>query len=252
VAVTKCDRKNMLSSMRFPYRKGFHGSSGSNRAAAVGRSRRGKAILLMRTRPLNIARRGLQLSNGEFKAKDTNLDYNFNTTGTLVLLNGIARGDEISERNGREIMMKSIQITMKSAATAGTGLPQAMRALVVYDKQANAAAPTVAQILEGGLDSRVTTRMRNLENRKRFVILMDEVFTVGPLGVNVGALGADPNHVLKWYKKVHLPVEFNSGDAGTVADITTGSLYLVTVGDKDSGETDGFGYGMCRIRYTDN
>lgn len=195
---------------------------------------------------------GLILAPGEFKSVDTVITGDLNQTGTISLINGIARGDEINERNGREITMKSVQLSMACESTATTGIAQTCRILLVYDRQANAAAPTFAQVLAATGGSCVISP-RNLENRKRFKILMDRKFSLGPQGGTTTALGAPAKKVLRdYYRKLTLPVTFNSGDAGTVADIVTGSLYILTCGEVAAGATDGVASIYARVRYTDH
>lgn len=55
------------------------------------------------------------------------------------------------------------------------------------------------------------------------------------------------------YMKLKRPlmVEYNAGNAGTVADIVSNSLYFVSVGSNAAGATAGDVSGNIRIRYTD-
>ena len=188
---------------------------------------------------------GLMRAKGEMKAVDVYTgSLVADTTGTLSLLNGIARGDDIDERDGREVIMKSIQINGLNAVTSGTGVDQTHRVILVYDKQANAAACTGAQVLDTTA-ANITLAVRNLENRKRFVILMDKVFRLSASG--------ESNSSVAWryYKRFNLPVTFNTGTAGTIADIVTGSLYLFSFGNIAAGATAGTLVVNCRIRYSD-
>ena len=190
----------------------------------------------------NVAQRGLALGTGEFKSVDTVVSQAIDQTGAATLVNGIARGDEINERNGRELTMRSIQFQARAYATSGTGTDQVGRVLIVYDRQTNAAALTGAQVLA----SFDTNSPRNLENRRRFKILKDWRFPIN-------ATGESGSHrVLTFYRRLRHPVTFNSGDAGTVADITTGSIYVLSVGTNVAGATAGQLVGTCRIRYQDN
>jgi len=208
---------------------------------------RDAAAAVARRAPLvlgpNIAQRGLILNQGEFKSVDLVHDTVSTATGTSVnLLNGIARGDEINERIGREVTMRSIQVKGNCHVTAGTGVDQIHRVMIIYDRQTNAAALTAAQVLVAvGVD-----QPRNLENRKRFKILFDRSFALNASG--------KPGSYRTWqfYRRLAHPVTFNAGDAGTVADITTGSLYFVTIGTELAGATAGQTTYSCRIRYTDN
>lgn len=180
-------------------------------------------------------------ADGEFKSVDVTGTPATDTASGVLLLNGIARGDEIFERDGREVLMRSIQLTCQSNVTTGTGVDQTHRVLLVYDRQTNAAALTAAQVLTA-----VTVfSARNLENRRRFKILMDKRVTLNASG--------EPNSNIIWtfYRRLRHPITFNSGDAGTVADITTGSLYLVVVGNAAAGATAGTTSVYSRVRYTE-
>jgi len=205
-------------------------------------ARRSFARPMAITGPANYRTGGLILAKTEWKSVDVAVSDDCDSTGAVLLVNGIARGDDIGERNGRQIVMKSFEIRAQDWATIGTGLAQSHRIMLVYDKQANGAALTVAMVL---LTASITSP-RNLENRQRFVVLMDKV-------VNLAEDGAGGLSSVMWqaYKRLNLPVTFNSGDAGTVADIITGSLYLLYIGDKAAGAIAGTLSTRMRLRYED-
>jgi len=191
--------------------------------------------------PKNIRISGLSLDQGEFKSVDVAGAYTANTTGAIQLLNGIARGDDINERIGRQVILKSIEMHVVNYVTPTTGIDQTQRILVVYDSQTNATALTILQVL----NFVTTISLKNLENRKRFSILLDKL-------INLNASGESGSKVCwKWYKKLNHETTFNNGDAATVADITTGSLYLISIGSEAAGATAGGTEMQCRIRYTD-
>lgn len=220
--------------------KSYASKWGSKRRSYVGATK-GAAIAAIRALPPSGVNRGVQLSEGELKSVDHNGALACNTTGTLLLLNGIARGDEINERNGREVTMRSVELKVQSAVTAGTGIDQIQRHLLVYDRQTNGTALTIAQVL----DSVSTVAMKSLENRRRFKILMDRTVVL-----NATAEPGSMNYY-KYYRRIFYPVTFNSGDAGTVADITTGSLYFITLGTVVAGATAGTTTVQGRVRYQD-
>lgn len=195
----------------------------------------------MAARGLNAAKRGLQLEAGEWKAIDTTCTGVLDTTGAVTLVNGCARGDDINERTGRKITMRSIQLKFEAVVTATTGIDNTCRVMLVYDKQTNGAAPTIANILATSNPA----ALRNLENRSRFVCLFDRFFHLND------ADESGSRRSFQFYRKCRLPVTFNNGDAGTVADITTGSLYLLTLGSVVAGNTAGQISGYCRVRYED-
>jgi len=189
----------------------------------------------------NLAVRGLNLAPGEFKAVDVHAATAVTTTPIVVLLNGIARGDDINERTGREVDMRSIQFSAQVRAATTTGVDQTHRVLIVYDRQTNAAAPTMAQVCE----SATIQAPRNLENRKRFSILFDKIYNLN------AADESGSSRQIRWYRHLNHPETFNSGDAATVADITTGSVYLIALGTEAAGGTSGSIDYWSRIRYQD-
>lgn len=189
-----------------------------------------------------LARAPRNLSDGELKAVDVSIAASpCDTTGGVTLLNGLARGDDINQRNGREVLLKSIEIRLRNLVTAGTGTEQTHRVCIVYDRQSNGAAPTIADILSAPN----VLYPRNLENRRRFKILYDRAFTLNA----TGEPGGERFH--KFYRRLAHPVTFNTGNAGTIADITMGSLYLITMGTNAPGATAGICTGRCRVRYED-
>jgi len=181
----------------------------------------------------------------ESKEQAFSNEFSYDGATCLSLINGIARGDDFSERVGRTVTVKSIQLKCELMVTVSTGVDQVVRIMIVYDKQANAAAPTIAQILHSSADYSRPLQFRNLENRQRFVILGDVTKTL-----NASAESGSKSF-WKFYKKCSLPETFNSGDAGTVADIVTGSIYVITLGSMPTGNTAATLRGFSRVRYID-
>lgn len=166
------------------------------------------------------------------------------TTGGLALINGCGRGDDLHERTGRRTTIKSIEIRGYNYVTTGSGTDQIHRVVLVLDKQPNGAAMTIAQLL----NSASHLSPRNLENRARFQILSDKRWALN----SDAAAEPGARKVWKIYRRVNFPVTYNSGDAGTIADITTNSLYVVYIGSNAAGVTAGSIQFHSRIRYTDN
>lgn len=124
---------------------------------------------------------------------------------------------------------------MNASATNTT-----MRCIIFMDKQPNETAPTMAALLAttvaGGVDA-----FRNLDNRKRFVILHDSRMVVST---------DFPERVHEKYKKMSLVTQYDSGNAGTIADITSNSLYMLQVSDEATNTpTQIFN---VRLRFIDN
>lgn len=140
-----------------------------------------------------------------------------NTWSAGVLLNGLTPGSGAENRIGRKIIMKSLLLRYSIQVISHSQGSSRFRILVVYDKQANATAPGINDILAYN----AFLSPNNLSNRDRFVTLADEYTDI------CGTFGEcdDPDGMLK-FKKLNLETIFNAGTAGTVADITSGSIYI--------------------------
>lgn len=157
-----------------------------------------------------------------------------------VLLNGCIQGTEAVNRIGRKIHMKSLYMRYSLRMAATSTLGGCIRILVVYDKQANATAPAITDVLlEDAFRS-----PNNLSNRDRFVVLVDHI------SEPISATGNyEVGDVI--YRKINLESMFNTGNAGTVGDMTSGSVYLFVA---QSGAIGTAGPGInvrSRIKFTD-
>lgn len=162
----------------------------------------------------------------------------YGTWSAGQLLNGLAPGSSPITRIGRKTQMKSIQIRSSNQSVGGTAA-QMTRILCVYDKQTNAAAPTITDIL---LLNQPESPM-NLSNSDRFVILFDQMTEQDQIP------GASVHFNQPTYRKIGLETMYNTGVAGTVADIASGSVYIFVAGNGTIGTN------TCniisRIRFTD-
>jgi len=201
---------------------------------------------------------------GEKNYLDTALTQDINaSTPLLQLLNAPVPGSGANQRIGRKICLKSIQLRLslrywvEVTGTAPDVVPgSGVRVLLVWDKQTNGTAVTTTTLFAS---TDYSLALINMDNRDRFAILMDKVYgtpnTASSLGFpsqTIGNIGGI--FMLKKYKKLNHETVFNSGSAGTVSDITTGSLYLIIVTDADATVNSDEGWsieGNIRIRYED-
>lgn len=160
---------------------------------------------------------------------------------TVTLLNGCAQGTTALTRLGRRITLRSLYIRgfVGMAATSTGSTP--LRLLVVYDKQANATAPVATDILT--VDN--LAAVNNLGNSRRFVTLLDHVVP------SIGTAGPQQAH-MALYKKLNHAVEFNAGSAGTIADIQTGSVYVLTYTGTGVAVASLATSMIARVRFEDN
>jgi len=145
------------------------------------------------------------------------LSPNFNSTLFTAgrLLNGCVQGTEATNRIGRKIVMSSLYLKGTfNLGTTSTGGGTA-RIIVVYDKQANGTAPAITDVL---LSDDVLSP-NNLSNRDRFTKICDfETETISVNGINSVSV--------ETYRRLNLETMYNTGNAGTIGDITSGSLYM--------------------------
>lgn len=172
--------------------------------------------------------------------------YNMDTTGTVTLIPTVPQGASVSQRVGKKILWKSMQIRggvyAQSAAVIPTGAW-----MIVYDRRPTGSTPAVTDILVSASQSSFT----NDANAGRFKILMRRDYQfIGP--GNAGT-SSDPADVVNEYLKLkNLPCVFKAAGTGAIADIEEGALYLVTVGSNASGANAACTAGLAfRTRYID-
>lgn len=174
----------------------------------------------------------------------------FDTTGTVTVLNGMAQGTSQSTRIGNKITMRSCYLRYRVTNSAATTGALMFRVMVIYDTQTNATTPALSDILQTG-PADPTMRVMNLANRDRFKILYEDTFTP------VGTVVSDTTGVTEFqeyrqkYLKLNLDTIYNNTSGGTVADIQTGGLFLVTMSNFPTGASEPTGVATVRIRYTD-
>lgn len=153
----------------------------------------------------------------EEKRIDVSINYNVSSSGTVTLLNGVTRGTDETDRVGRVIVMNDLQIrlSMLNAAANDT-----LRHIVLYDNQPNGAAPAVTDVLQ----TASPLSDYNLDNEWRFDVLYDELYALRTV--------YNPLDVLEFCVPVPWETVFNAGNAGTVADIVTGAVFLLSIGSQ--------------------
>lgn len=187
-------------------------------------------------------------SKAEKKVNDLAIaTYPFDTTGSVTALNLIATGTDFTNRVGRKILMKSVNIigvVQPNDTSVSTTL---CRALLIYDKQPNGALPAITDIL----NTSNSKDQINLNNRDRFVILRDWFQALAPQQdtATQAYAGSPTTNNLHMFVKLNHETIYNS-TAGTIAAVTSGSLLLVTVGDSTNTNTYSLS-ASTRIRFID-
>jgi len=166
------------------------------------------------------------------------------TAGVLTLLNPLTLGNTVNSRIGSRIEVKSVAIRgLFQSAAASIATP--IRIKVVYDKQTDGAAPLATDILTNDL----IYGHNNLSNAGRFITLIDQVITP-TFAPGISVIGSGGSLVFDLFVKCNLPVKYNSGNAGTVADIVSGAIYMLTY-QTGAAATPANDEIITRVRYTD-
>lgn len=222
----------------------------ANRARGAGAFRGGGAIRKVGfygryTRGAN-AKRIQQGLTPEKKFFDTALAFNLDltgevpATGQLIL---IPQGDTESTRDGRQAVIKSIQIrgivsfTPAAAATAATvGF-----IYLILDTQCNGAAAAVTDVFTS---ADMWANQLQLNNSGRFRILKRWVYPmVSPAGATTAYNNVQKQ--LEYYKRCSIPIDWN-GTAGAITEIRSNNLFLMAGSNTD--DLMGF-QGSCRVRF---
>jgi len=173
--------------------------------------------------------------------------YVCDTTGTVTLLTGVATGSDYTDRIGRAIDIRTVQVRGMVAPVDSVISDTLARIMIVYDKMPTGALPAITAILTASESS----AYMNLSNRDRFFVLADEFFAVAATNntATQAVAGSPTCHVVDIYRPLNLPAIYN-GTGGTIASIQSGAIYLVTVGNEAAGD-GAFAALTCRVRFTD-
>lgn len=210
----------------------------------------------------------LNISNRtEIKTLDVPLQTDLiSTTAVFTLLNLMEEGTSFFNRVGRKIMMKSIRIT-GGLALSGLAVINAnqdyLRVMVVYDRQPNGSAPAISDILQnvdlGGTSSTTSYAGLNMNNSERFLVIQDTRLNI-PNGyvqsLNEGTASIiDYNGTMqnmdRFSKLKGLQTHFK-GTAGSITDVASGALWLVTFGNIAPGTAPYNLIWNARLRYHDS
>ncbi len=180
----------------------------------------GYQMSMLHSRPLlNVSRPRRELFNEIKFINDDNNSSNPSTTFALTLENGLTQGNTTSTRIGASVDLVVWQLNMRLTVNA-SATNTFVRVLLVQDKQPNGAAFTSADLLT----SSTVNAMQLPASQNRFVIYVDEVFALAP--------NWKTNQVKTFRVDLNFQTLYGLGNAGTIADITSNSLYLCTLSNE--------------------
>lgn len=198
----------------------------------------------------------------EVKVADlTSASYAINSAGALTVLNPLVKGTDFFNRIGMKVALRSLHVNGFLNTIRNVALFDYARIMIVYDRQPNAAFPSVATLLQdvspAGAAASNSLSGINMVNRERFLVLMDERIYLPETDTGTGAQPGQPDPVSSTFKinrfiKLNELISmYNDTNGGTIADITTGSLFLLTFG-QNAAASEGYALqASFRLRYDD-
>lgn len=219
--------------------------AGRRQAAKRLRASRGNApIRAYSSSMVPMASRGYRPNSIEKKVVDQAVGtLTVDTTGGFTLVNLATLGSDMTNRIGRKINIKSLYVrgligsNLGFTPAAAFGTTQQVRMIILFDCQPNGGAPAVLDLL----NTASPASQLNLNNRDRFKIIHDKTWTFGPFvystASNYIGIGGSQVAQIKKYKKLNLETVFNSTNGGTIADISSGALYVFFIGSKAASAT---------------
>lgn len=146
-----------------------------------------------------------------------------------LCINQMIKGTARLDRIANTVRAASLEIGFVAAANK---TDSTLRFMVFFDKQCNSAVFPLNSLFADGVPA--STNVVSAKNPdfwpSRFTILYDKLVTVGIQG------GAnDINQEKRWRVRINLKktrVQYNDGNAGTIADINKNALWVLVLSDE--------------------
>lgn len=171
-----------------------------------------------------------------------------NSTPTTDLLNGMAVGDTNATRDGNRVKFYSLE--MRVIITAGSTLtsPTPVRFMLVRKLKTVGATITISNLLaDSSPDFLDNFNVNNIEFSKTYKVYWDKTVVINPRVANYSAGTADPlsngpcHRCLTIRTKLGgFVTNYGLGTAGTVSDIDTNGLFLISFTDNSTANAVGF------------
>lgn len=197
----------------------------------------------------------------ELKTYDTvPTSYGVNTTPSITSIFMPPQGTDYNMHTGRVARPTYLEVNgtialdqaISPTVNAGASSIQQARLIILWDKEANTALPTITQVLQVN----DPLSQYNLDNRLRFQVLVDKSWFLGPATFN-GTSGTSfvsfntPGFHFRIKKKLNKEVVFNSGTTGVIGDVENNSLIMIWLGDRGASNFDMQADVSTRVRFYD-
>lgn len=216
----------------------------SARKFAKSYNKAGQTSYQKATQALSIANKVKSQLNVEYKHIDvSSLTTNMTDSGTCLHLTPIAQGDDNTDRNGRCVRAKAIQLRALVEGHVSAATNQTVRVMIFRDNQNQGSTPAVADLLKatvtiGPLELRETD-----EEQGRFKVYMDKIYNLEP-----NYSGANPRRIIEFYKSVNHKVYFEGTAA---ANSGKGTIWMLIISDQATSNYPIIQYNT-RVTFVDN
>lgn len=166
------------------------------------------------------------------------------TAGTSIADNlvQIAQGTGVSQRQGRKIFVKriDIKVTVVNRGDVNADQWERVRVCLYQDKQCNGSAPAIGDLHAGG-DK--TLAFRNLDEIARFKIWKDKVITLSNKNITYNTTASAyqtqaQTRTFYWrLRNLNVPVHYN-GTSGVLSEIADNTFGVIAYTSQRSTKTD--------------
>ena len=163
--------------------------------------------------------------------------------GFFLLTSGLTRGTSANSRIGNKISYQRLRLNYdQGCRIAIDNGGWCLRMVLVYDKQCNGATPSVTTLWSAD----DVNAFPNYANEDRFIILYDKITECTGINNNFANAIYDVDIDL-----CGLDATFNTGNAGTIADMQTGAIYMTYACTPINSASNGGLWFRTRIDFTD-
>lgn len=183
----------------------------------------------------------IAVSLGESKTQSAWLTPTDIDVPLYQLLNDVAGGDNVYQRDGNRIRMMSMEVRVGIASRDLTIDTTSGYWAIVLDRQPNGGTFTVGELYDVTAGTDRIFAMRNNVYQERFKVLHREDWTIGTKSTNSGAIDDSIPSQMTWHKYIDLTkldekdqlCRYASSGSG-ISNIHTNSLYFICVPSSSS------------------
>lgn len=169
---------------------------------------------------------------------------NLTTTHQELILNAMVKGDNSYNRQGDAVRMTSLEYHLTFQMNSASTVPHQIRWAIVVDRFASGVSSLATTKVWGAGFS--INSLRSNSDQERFKVIKEGVINISP-----GVSGEIQHR--KGYMKIPKflgKVKYNSGNAGTAADISVNAFYFAAVSSVTTNAPSVTG--SIKINYIDN